>query len=272
MSPVFGFFDFDVKKAETGIIYIDEVDKIARKADNPSIARDVRRPRQLQAQQGHGRAVREGAARGPRTGLIPEFIGRLPVISVIHQLSREDLVTILTEPRKALVKQFQRFFEFGGSTSCSRRSRFPRSPTGRSSARRARAASLDPRGDAARRPVRVALPPRREEVRGDQGDDREGTSPHARDRGRQGRAGGRRGRVGVGGQPGPKPFARAWLVRDGDGRATSQGLVAFGSTRRLRSSDTPPEVSRPHRPRVGGSGGRPPYAVGRPSCRGPERV
>jgi ATP-dependent Clp protease ATP-binding subunit ClpX len=45
-------------------------------------------------------------------GLIPEFIGRLPVISVIHQLTRDDLVTILTEPRNALVRQFQRFFEF----------------------------------------------------------------------------------------------------------------------------------------------------------------
>ncbi|MEA2448714.1 MAG: ATP-dependent Clp protease ATP-binding subunit ClpX, partial [Thermoleophilaceae bacterium] len=45
-------------------------------------------------------------------GLIPEFIGRLPVISVIHQLSREDLVSILTEPKNALTKQFQRFFQF----------------------------------------------------------------------------------------------------------------------------------------------------------------
>jgi ATP-dependent Clp protease ATP-binding subunit ClpX len=47
-------------------------------------------------------------------GLIPEFIGRLPVASVIHQLTRDDLVTILTEPRNALVKQFQRFFQFDG--------------------------------------------------------------------------------------------------------------------------------------------------------------
>ena len=47
-------------------------------------------------------------------GLIPEFIGRLPVVSAIHQLSRDDLVTILTEPRNALVKQFQRFFSFDG--------------------------------------------------------------------------------------------------------------------------------------------------------------
>jgi ATP-dependent Clp protease ATP-binding subunit ClpX len=45
-------------------------------------------------------------------GLIPEFIGRLPVVSAVHQLSRDDLITILTEPRNALVKQFQRFFSF----------------------------------------------------------------------------------------------------------------------------------------------------------------
>jgi ATP-dependent Clp protease ATP-binding subunit ClpX len=47
-------------------------------------------------------------------GLIPEFIGRLPVTSAVHQLSREDLITILTEPRNAIVKQFQRFFSFDG--------------------------------------------------------------------------------------------------------------------------------------------------------------
>ena len=47
-------------------------------------------------------------------GLIPEFIGRLPVMSAIHQLSREELMKILTEPRNALIKQFQRFFQFDG--------------------------------------------------------------------------------------------------------------------------------------------------------------
>jgi ATP-dependent Clp protease ATP-binding subunit ClpX len=47
-------------------------------------------------------------------GLIPEFVGRLPVISAIHQLSRDDLICILGEPRNALVKQFQRFFSFDG--------------------------------------------------------------------------------------------------------------------------------------------------------------
>jgi len=95
--------DYDIEKAEKGIIYIDELDKISRRSENTSITREI------------GELFEQVETHDLlKFGLIPEIIGRIPVVSSLHELDEKALEKILTEPKNALIKQYQKLLELDG--------------------------------------------------------------------------------------------------------------------------------------------------------------